>query len=132
MVKLSTIQKRENLNEVYAGEKGAGGASHDYLIVKSGCAKLDEKKNKLTGNPNDALLAIHFQEGARNDVKSDDGVLDADLLEIVRDRLKGFQSGEFATRENACALTHIEEALMWMNKRVEDRIERNVLGTYNK
>ena len=35
-------------------------------------------------------------------------------------------------RENACALTCIEEALMWMNKRVEDRIERNVLGTYEK
>ena len=26
----------------------------------------------------------------------------------------------------------IEEALIWMNKRVEDRIKRNVLGTYNK
>ena len=36
------------------------------------------------------------------------------------------------TRETACALTHIEEALMWLNKRVEDRIERGVLGTYNK
>ena len=60
------------------------------------------------------------------------GVLDVDLLEIVRDRLKCFQSGEFATRENACALTHIEEALMWMNKRKEDRAERGVLGTYQK
>ena len=54
------------------------------------------------------------------------------ILEIVRDRLKGFQSGPMATRENACALTHIEEALMWMNKRVEDRIERGVLGTMEK
>ena len=31
--------------------------------------------------------------------------------------------------ENACALTHIEEALMWLNRRVEDRITRGVLGT---
>ena len=60
------------------------------------------------------------------------GTLDTDLLEIVRDRLRCFQAGDFATRENACALTHIEEALMWMNKRVEDRIERNVLGTMQK
>ena len=30
------------------------------------------------------------------------------------------------------SLTHIEEALMWMNKRAEDRAERNVLGTYEK
>jgi hypothetical protein len=53
-------------------------------------------------------------------------------LEIVRDRLQGFQSGEFACRENAIALTHLEECLLWMNKRVEDRAERGVLGTSNK
>lgn len=29
-------------------------------------------------------------------------------------------------------LCEMEEALMWMNKRVEDRIERNVLGTMEK
>lgn len=123
MDKLSTIQKRENLNEVYAGEKGVGGASHDYVIVKADCA--------VENNDNE-IVTIHFQKGARKDPDAIHGVLDTDLLEIVRDRLRGFQSGEFATRENACALTHIEEALMWMNKRVEDRIERNVLGTYNK
>lgn len=53
-------------------------------------------------------------------------------LEIVRDRLTAFNKGEFATRENACAITHIEEALMWMAKRADDRAERGVLGTYNK
>lgn len=57
------------------------------------------------------------------------GVLDTELLEIVRDRLIGFQQGKFATRENTLALTNIEQALLWLNKRVEDRIERNVLGT---
>ena len=130
MDKLSTIQKRENLNEVYAGEKGIGGASRNYMIVKAGCVEVGE--DTITVNPEDILETIHFQEGARKDPNAMHGVLDSDLLEIVRDRLRGFQSGEFATRENACALTHIEEALMWMNKRVEDRIERNVLGTYEK
>lgn len=130
MDKLSTIQKRENLNEVYAGEKGIGGASHNYMIVKAGCVEVGE--DTITVNPEDILETIYFQEGARKDPNATHGVLDSDLLEIVRDRLKGFQSGEFATRENACALTCIEEALMWMNKRVEDRIERNVLGTYEK
>ena len=55
-----------------------------------------------------------------------------DLLEIVRDRLKAFQAGDFATEYNAQALVHVEEALMWLNRRVEDRIERQVLGTNNK
>ena len=130
MDKLSTIQKRENLNEVYAGEKGAGGASHDYMIVEAGCVEVGE--DTITVKPEDILGAIHFQEGAIKDPNVIRGVLDSDLLEIVRDRLKGFQSGDMPTRETACALTHVEEALMWLNKRIEDRIERNVLGTYEK
>lgn len=132
MDKLSTIQKRENLNDVYAGEKGVGGASHDYMIVKSGSATYDKEEDAIRVQPDDVIEALHFQEGARKDPNSIEGVTDQDLLEIVRDRLRGFQSGDMPTRETACALTHIEEALMWLNKRIEDRIERNVLGTYEK
>lgn len=115
--KLNTIQKRNNLNELYAvDDKGNGGASHIYAV-------------HLNGNN---TITIQFQNGARKEPTSIAGVLDTDLLEIVRDRLYGFQNGEFATRENAIALTHIEEALLWMNKRVEDRAERGVLGTNEK
>ena len=59
-----------------------------------------------------------MQKGPRKEKDSIHGVIDSDLLEIVRDRLKSFQSGPFSSRENACALTHIEEALMWLNRRV--------------
>lgn len=125
MEKLSTIQKRNNLNEVFrAGEPGPGGAYHDYTIMTIG---------ELPGQEDSTTVGIiQFQKGARKDPSARHGVLDAELLEIVRDRLKAFQQGEFATRENACALTHIEEVLMWMNKRTEDRAERSVLGTYQK
>jgi hypothetical protein len=117
---LSTIQKRENLNEVrVCDEKGNGGANHLYEIIGE-------------ANGMNMSVFIQFQNGARKLPDSIHGVLDADLLEIVRHRLQAFQQGPFATRENAVALTHIEEALLWMNKRVEDRIERNVLGTNNK
>lgn len=120
-MQLSTIQKRNNLNEVYrVGEKGNGGAYHEYRILLPGARGLDVQKT------------IVFQNGARKEIGSQSGLLDVDLLEIVRDRLRCFQAGEFACRENACALTHIEEALMWMNKRVEDRAERGVLGTNEK
>jgi hypothetical protein len=116
-MKLSTIQKRENLNVVtVAGERGAGGAHHVYNI------RIGEELN----------LEIKFQNGPRNIAESTHGVLDTDLLEIVRHRLQCFQSGDFFSKENDFALSHVEEALMWMNKRVEDRIERNVLSTYNK
>ncbi len=78
------------------------------------------------------IAEIRFQHGARNEEGSTAGVLDGDLLEIVRDRLKAFNQGEYATRENEYAIAHIEEALMWMNKRAEDRAERGVLGTMRK
>ncbi len=111
------IQRNNNLNKVfYEDEEGPGGGRHNYSVVRD----------------NWVVCNIQFQKGPRNDENSTPGVLEADLLEIVRSRLQFFQKGEYATRENACALTHIEEALMWLNKRVEDRAERGVLGTMNK
>ena len=120
--KINTIQKRENLNEVFAeGEKGNGGAYHKYAIT------YDSNGDGYIRNH-----GISFQDGPRKINGSTNGIIDTDLLEIVRHRLQCFQEGLFATRENAVALTHIEEALMWMNRRVEDRIERNVLGKNKK
>lgn len=133
MEKLSTIQKRNNLNVIYrTGEEGPGGAYHDYDIYPAGFNPLAVLGEVDSDNVELPLACIEFQRGARKDENARHGVLDTDLLEIVRDRLKAFQAGPYATRENACALTHIEEALMWMNKRTEDRAERNVLGTMNK
>lgn len=117
---LITIQKHNKLNRVFREDEiGPGGAHHEYHIV---CAD----------NEHYSFPTIMFQKGPRNDEKSIRGVLDTDLLEIVRDRLKSFQAGDFACEENAEALRHIEIALMYMNKRVEDRAERQVLGTNNK
>ncbi len=114
-MKLSTIQKFSNLNMVFTvDDKGNGGAHHRYEI---GMPELCKE------------IPIQFQNGARKSHDSIHGVLDTDLLEIVRHRLQCFQQGNFATEYNAEALKHIELALMWMNRRVEDRIERNVLGT---
>lgn len=121
MEKLNMIQKNHNMNVVLRGdEHKSSGAYSDYYIFRD------------DANNNDPLAVLLFQHGPRNELESRHGILDHELLEIVRDRLKGFQSGPYATRENACALTHIEEALMWMNKRVEDRAERGVLGKNEK
>ena len=120
MIELSTIQKREKLNKVFiVDEEGPGGAHHEYLIVSD------------IGLSQPIETTIKLQKGPRKEEGSQHGVIDSDLLEIVRDRLKSFQAGPFSSRENAVALTHIEEALMWLNRRVEDRIEREVLG-FNK
>lgn len=121
MEKLNTIQKREKLNTVFAeGEKGAGNAYHLYSIHFDSLRTSDEKPV-----PSDVIA---FQHGGRNIEGSDPGVTGEDLLEIVRHRLQCFQTSEYACGENAVALTHIEEALMWLNRRVEDRFERGELG----
>jgi hypothetical protein len=120
IMKLLTIQKRNNLNEVFRDDDvGPGGAYHLYSV-------------KQNNNGYIGTHRIQFQCGPRGVGDSKTGVLDGDLLEIVRDRLSCFQKGEYATRENAIALTHIEEALLWMAKRADDRAERNVLGTMEK
>lgn len=113
------IQRSDNLNVVeYDDVAGPGNGRHDYRIKRADTGEV--------------LCEIHFQNGARNEDGSIAGVLEGDLLEICRHRLQCFQEGDFKTRENACALTHIEEALMWQNKRKEDRKERNVLGTHKQ
>lgn len=123
---LVTIQKVEKLNNIFAlDNKGPGNANHRYLIENIDFDGENDDTRKVQ-------LEIQFQEGPRKDPNSISGVIDSDLLEIVKDRLEGFQSGDFATNDNAKALEHVELALMYLNKRVMDRYERNVLGTNEK
>ncbi len=118
MEKLVTIQTKEKLNDVYAtDEKGNGGANHNYLI------SIDR------GLQVPIEVEIQMQDGARKNKDAIHGIIDTDLLEIVRHRLQCFQNGAFASEYNEHALNHIEEALHCMNARIEDRINRSVLGT---
>lgn len=53
-------------------------------------------------------------------------------IAIAIDRLRSFQNGPYKCRENAIALTHFEEGLMWLQKRTVERIKRGVEGTHEK
>jgi hypothetical protein len=109
-------------------EIGSGGANHAYLI-----SGFDLSTNKSAGNgvvQNASInMMIYFQNGAipENGVN---GLTHEVLLAIVADRLRGFQSGQFACKENACALTHIEEALHWLQQRTIERMRRGVEGSH--
>lgn len=75
------------------------------------------------------VAEIRFQHGARGEPGSQVGVTDAALVSVLLDRYRGFQSGKgSACRENAVVITKLEEALMWMQKRTQDRMRRGVLG----
>lgn len=75
------------------------------------------------------LARVDFQEGPIKD-KGVNGVNNEDLLNMVLCRLNGFQNSEFRCRENALAITKIEEALLWLRKRTADREVRGVEGTH--
>ena len=74
---------------------------------------------------------MNFQNGPIKEAGVN-GVMNEDLIAIVIDRMQGFQNGDFKCRENALALTKLEEALMWLRKRTQDREDRGVEGTSQK
>ena len=102
-------------------EPGAGGANHKYEILPTG-------QGSGLGPMPTALGVVNFQNGPIKEAGVN-GVMNEDLLAIIIDRLQGFQSGIYKCRENAIALTKIEEALMWLRKRTQDREDRGVEGT---
>ena len=127
MEKIKTVQEHEKLNEVYrAEEPDENGLFHTYIIAKADV----EGEDYFSDNP--ILAILRFQKGPRSEKKSLPGVLEVDLIEIVRDRLKTHQKGKYACQENAVAIGYLEAALAAMNDRIEDRIKRGVLGKKEK
>jgi len=74
------------------------------------------------------LATIRFQEGPIKLVGVN-GVNNEDLIHMVIRRLEGFQEWDHQCRENAHAITKLEEALLWLRKRTMDREMRGVEGT---
>ena len=98
---------------------GAGGANHNYLL------SWNHDSNGIAAQRD--TLDISFQNGPIKEAGVN-GVTQEALLAIVIDRLRSFQAGPFACRDNAVALTKCEEALMWLHRRTRDRIQRGVEG----
>jgi hypothetical protein len=96
----------------------SGNMSHDYVI-------------RLAGGPHgtepDIVVPLHFQHGPIAEAGVN-GITNEALLAVVRDRLEGAQEGPFKCRENALAITAIEEASLWLSKRTLDRMGRGVEG----
>ena len=98
-------------------------APHTFNVIKA-----QEETSEEHNGENLVLSEIHFQEGPIKECGVN-GVCNEDLLVMVVRRLEGFQNSEFKCRENACAITKIEEALLWLRKRTMGRENRGVEGT---
>lgn len=106
---------RSKHTEVIVTDQPSNGNAHHEFIVR-----------KTRGH--DELCKVHFQKGP---IKEDgvNGVTNENLLTMVICRLHGFQAGDFACRENAIALTKLEEAMLWLHERTVIREARGVEGT---
>lgn len=93
-------------------QPGAGGANHTYAI-----------------NWGSGAVTLQFQNGPIAEAGVN-GITQEVLLAICADRLRSFQAGPYACRENALALTKIEEAQHWLHHRTLARMARGVEGTH--
>jgi len=119
----------DRLHIAVTDEPGAGGANHRYEITgfdtkTNGSAEMDDIHG--AGYKSTVIL---FQNGTIPEVGVN-GVTQEALLAVVTDRLRSFQKGPFSCKENACALTHIEEAMHWLQQRTIARMRRGVEGTH--
>jgi hypothetical protein len=100
-------------------EPNAGGANHRYEVTgfKTGTnVSLSERDPDAKSK-----IVLLFQNGPINEV-SVNGVTQEVLLTIVADRLRSFQTGPYSCKENACALTKIEEVQHWLQQRTIARM----------
>lgn len=90
----------------------AGGACYRYHLTAPGSTGVD------------CLLTFQHSDPAGGI----DGITNEALLAIVIDRLGSFQAGQFACRENAIAITKLQESLMWLQARTHQRMAAGVAG----
>jgi hypothetical protein len=111
----------DDLDIVVCDEPGQGNACHEYQV--NYCLNPGTSAGGVS-----PLCYVKFQNGPIKETGIN-GISNEALLAIIEDRLVGFQSGPFACRENAIALTKIQEAAMWLQKRTRDRLASGIEGT---
>lgn len=113
----------DRLTVTVMDEPGADGANHLYEV-----SGFDASTN-ASAQQHVCKADILFQNGPINEAGVN-GLTQEVLLAIVADRLRSFQAGPYACKANACALTHIEEAMHWLQQRTLERMRRGVEGTH--
>lgn len=106
----------EVLRVIAFDDRGPGNANHDYRIEPTTCG----------GNA--IGTRIEFQKGPLQETIYPNGISNEALLAVLIDRLEGFQSGPYSCRENAIALTHLQDAMHWLQHRTRERLARGVEG----
>lgn len=77
---------------------------------------------------------IVFCKGNKEDesVLRQEGFFTETLIQTAKQYLESVNVGPLASRETSMVITKLDEALMWIQKRADDRKLRGVQGTYQK
>lgn len=122
-MRLLTTHLTKNVQIHATDEPGQGGACHEYAVHILSAPGVEPG---ITSGK--SRFEVSFQNGPIKEFGVN-GIPDEALYAILIDRLQGFQKGQYGCRENAIALTHLETALMWAQKRTHEREARGVEGT---
>lgn len=98
----------------------------EELFMETDLSLVEEAKVIEPKKPRD-FINIKFQEGTvlENGVN---GAQIEDVIEVLIERLQGFQKGKFSCRENALAITKLQEARMLLEERTRNRKKQGVEG----
>lgn len=116
----------EKLSVTALDAPGDGGACHLYHISGFTAARNPSASDRYS-----LEVELLFQNGPIPEVGVN-GITHEALLAVLIDRLRGFQAGPFGCRENALALTKLEEAMHWLHHRTRGRMARGVEGTHER
>ena len=95
--------------------------------------QTDENGNPTGGAVDGCGLTIKWQNGPLGrgaERKEPNGAFVETVIDAARQRIQFYQDSKFKCRENAIAITKLEEALLWLNKRTTDREKRQVEGEH--
>ena len=94
---------------------------------------MDQDHNPAGGSTIGVGINIKWQNGplGRGDDRvPPNGAFVEDVIAAAVGRLKFYQASQFSCRENALAITKLEEALHWCNHRTMRREEEGTEGTH--
>lgn len=95
--------------------------------------KLDSNGNPAGGTTTGRGFQIEWQDGplaVDGQRREPNGAFVEDIIQAAVGRIQFYNETKFKCRENSLAITHLQEALHWLQHRTADREARGVEGTH--
>ncbi len=105
------------------------------LQAVEGKHEMDENGMPAGGTTTGVGISISWQNGSLGrgvDRKQPNGAFVEGVIAAAIDRLEWYQASKFKCRENALALTKLQEALHWLDWRTRRREQQGIEGTHRE